>query len=573
MIALARHGKDPRLVQPSIIPEFQIGDRVKDSDGFTGVITDLKPNHLTIQGSNNRKCFNLLLHKQPLHKLISHISTSSAELEPSQKPVAVQKKSRRSPTAISTKAPSKSTATTSQSLASIPTSENITHLKESISIREDSPVLELPTLETSKDSITQSPPCGLSSLDASMKDDPDLLSLRTPPQLSVTDYEQYLEDCEWLDIVGTIHKSYKLLSLEAPKREKDCLSLPTLTTGQGSRRNAGQTRLEKALKDKGFRQDTQALSAEGMSVLFGFPPNWAKSICSNPKESPTGTTLDGYSGEQLISTVPPSQLNESSISIAALTKVRINKTSIDVPKDIAPIFKMEHTTGINIVNPNLLDLIKSLSSDRLKFALELSEKYGGCQKKRELLVRHLKLRDSWEKYKFYSQEFPCGSEVEIVSHPKSTNVWVGSKGIVQAYKSESEAATISYRIAVKIYSEKVNDYVNPYFEDFELRKIGNISANNIDARLQFLLEQRDRLINSGASPQGVWLSVGQVYKKDFRQVVWKSAKEHEWLGGNKSRYIGKENSDEHVSAIAQHKAGQELRKVEREIKSIQSKKS
>jgi type I restriction-modification system DNA methylase subunit len=97
------------------------------------------------------------------------------------------------------------------------------------------------------------------------------------------------------------------------------------------------------------------------------------------------------------------------------------------------------------------------------------------------------------------------------------------------------------------------------------------SANNIDARLQFLLEQRDRLINSGASPQGVWLSVGQVYKKDFRQVVWKSAKKHGWLGGNKSRYIGKENSDEHKSAIAQHKAGQELRKVEREIKAIQKK--
>ncbi len=89
--------------------------------------------------------------------------------------------------------------------------------------------------------------------------------------------------------------------------------------------------------------------------------------------------------------------------------------------------------------------------------------------------------------------------------------------------------------------------------------------------MQFLLEQRDRLINSGASPQGVWLSVGQVYKKDFRQVVWKSAKNHEWLGGNKSRYIGKENSDEHLSAIAQHKAGQELRKIEREIKKLQVK--
>jgi hypothetical protein len=95
------------------------------------------------------------------------------------------------------------------------------------------------------------------------------------------------------------------------------------------------------------------------------------------------------------------------------------------------------------------------------------------------------------------------------------------------------------------------------------------TSEPLSAELQFLLEQRDRLINSGASPQGVWLSVGQVYKKDFRQVVWKSAKNQKWLGGNKSRYIGKENSDEHLSAIAQHKAGQELRKVERKLKKLQ----
>lgn len=414
MIALAGHGKDPKLIQPSIIPEFQIGDRVVDNEKFEGVLTSINGKHFTIKNEDNIKCFNLSLHKKPIHKLISHISISSEELEPSQKPVDVQRKSAPSPIATSTKRRNKSMATTSQMSQSIPTSETITHAKESISTQEVSHVLEPQTLETSKDSITQNLPCGLNFSESSMKDSPNLSSLKIPPQSLITDYEQYLGDCEWLNIVGTIHKSYKLLSLEAPKREKDCLSLPTLTTGQGSGRNAGQTRLEKALKDKGFRADTQVLSVEGMSVLFGFPANWAKSICSNPKESPTETTLDDYSGEQSISTVPPSQLSECSISIA-------------------------------------------------------------------------------------------------------------------------------------------------------------VSVNNIDARLQFLLEQRDRLIASGASPQGVWLSVGQVYKKDFRQVVWKSAHEHKWLGGNKSRYIGKENSDEHLSAIAQHKAGQELRKIEREIKSIQKK--
>jgi len=162
--------------------------------------------------------------------------------------------------------------------------------------------------------------------------------------------------------------------------------------------------------------------------------------------------------------------------IAALTKVRINKTSLDVPSDIAPIFQIQHTVGINIVNPNLLDLVNSLSSDRVRFALELSEKYGGCQKKRELLVKCLKTRDSLEKYKFYSREFPSGTEVEIAAHPKSTNVWAGNKGVVQPYKSASEAAAISYRIVVEIYSLKHNTFVNPSFEDFELKKIGSISA-------------------------------------------------------------------------------------------------
>lgn len=505
MIALAGHGKDPRLVQPELplkkkrakasLPKgIKVGDMVTDlENGTIGEVISLSDRHINIKTADSIQSHNLELgipkleiHTHPKQSVVfaigdrvtlakesyelcsigrfgvaatviekkwdkkincrrmtvqyddgtlnhsfegsgwwekieteekescSHISTVSAELEPLAKLADVQEKSAQSPTSTSTKRRNKSIKTTSQSLASIQTSETTTHPKESISIQEDSHVQEPQTLATNRDSITQNPPYGLNTSESSMRGSQNLLSSKTQNQLSITDYEQYLGDSEWLDIVGTIRKSYKLLSSEAPKKEKGCLSLPTLTTGLGSGRNAGQTRLEKALKDKGFRLDTQVLSAEGMSVLFGFPPNWAKSICSNPKESPTETTLDGYSGEQSISTVPSQLSNESSTSIA-------------------------------------------------------------------------------------------------------------------------------------------------------------VSANNIDARLSFLLEQRDQLIASGASPQGVWLSVGRVYKKDFRQVVWKSAHEHKWLGGNKSRYIGKENSDEHLSAIAQHKAGQELRKIEREIKSIQKK--
>lgn len=90
-------------------------------------------------------------------------------------------------------------------------------------------------------------------------------------------------------------------------------------------------------------------------------------------------------------------------------------------------------------------------------------------------------------------------------------------------------------------------------------------------RYQFLLERREQLIASGASPQGVWINCGKVPRRDFRQAVWKSDKPRPEWGDKKSQYIGKFMGEEHLSAIAQHRAGQELRKIEREIKKLQVK--
>lgn len=89
-------------------------------------------------------------------------------------------------------------------------------------------------------------------------------------------------------------------------------------------------------------------------------------------------------------------------------------------------------------------------------------------------------------------------------------------------------------------------------------------------RLEFLRSERDRLINSGASPQGVWLERSKPAGKNFVQVVWKSSTPRTDWNNCKSRYIGKENSDEHLSAIAQHKAGQKLREIEKEIKKLEA---
>ncbi len=90
-------------------------------------------------------------------------------------------------------------------------------------------------------------------------------------------------------------------------------------------------------------------------------------------------------------------------------------------------------------------------------------------------------------------------------------------------------------------------------------------------RYQFLLERREQLINSGACADGIWINCGQVSGKKFKQAVWKCTTQRPEWDGNKSKYIGEFGKEAHISAIAQHRAGQELRKVEREILKLQVK--
>lgn len=559
--------------QPSLIPGFEIGDRIKDKDGFIGVIKSVSDRCITAANENQIKSYNLALFKN-IRSFIQCLPTSTSLVE--SEPLALQpetlEKSQQSHTVTSAQTRKKSTKRTSLKSRSTQISEAIIHQKELTSSLAASPAQEPVLQEVKQDLTTPNLQCGLNTSDASKKDSPSLSLSKTQQDYSIAEWELSYKA---YPKAGTMRSGRlsPLQCLEVPKRGKEFLSLPTLTSNTATKtsRASGQSKLERWLKDKGFLQDTQVLSAEMMATLFGFPKDWTLCLSDATGERLGELDLDIFSDGRSISTVQPLSSNESSTSIAALTKVRINKTSLDVPSDIAPIFQIQHTVGINIVNPSLLDLVNSLSSDRLRCALDLSEKYGGCQKKRELIAKQIKERTNWDKYLNNSQTFPVGCKVEIVDSKRGTGVWVGHKGIVQPYKqTQPDAASISYRIVVKIFSESAQEFAKPSFEDSELISVNNIDASS-SARLQFLLEQRDRLIASGASPQGVWLSVGQVYKKDFRQVVWKSAYEHPWLSNKKSRYIGKENSDEHVSAIAKHRAGQELRKVEREIRKLQVK--
>jgi hypothetical protein len=90
-------------------------------------------------------------------------------------------------------------------------------------------------------------------------------------------------------------------------------------------------------------------------------------------------------------------------------------------------------------------------------------------------------------------------------------------------------------------------------------------------RLADLQKEAIALESSGASPKGVWLEKSRPSKRNFDQVVWKSAKPHKWLNDKKSRYIGKVDHDEHKSALTQFAAGKRLQEIEKEIKDIEKK--
>lgn len=340
------------------------------------------------------------------------ISTISAESERSHSQDAPQAKSTRSPISTSAKKPKKSIKPTSLKSKSIAISETTTHPKESTYSQEGSPVLEPVQQEAKQDLTTQNQQCGLNTSDVFKKADPDLSSSKIPQDYLIAEWEQ---SCKAYPKAGTMRNGRlsALPCLEVPKREKGFLSLPTLTTGLGSYRNAGATKCERFLRDKGILPNTQALSPQMMALMFAFPKDWTECLLESPREPKDATIAEQSLDEPSTSTAPPLPSSESSTLI----------------------------------------------------------------------------------------EF---------------------------------------------------------------------SGNNIDARLQFLLEQKEKLIASGASPKGIWLNYGKVPNRDFIQVVWKSDKPHPWLNDNKSRYIGKFGSDEHLSAIAQHKAEQELREIERKISRLKS---
>jgi|GEM_PF-1031204 len=439
---------------------------------------------------------------QPIRKLCLATSTGLEALEPSVMHRDLPAKSKQSAIPISAKMLKPSTAQTSLKSQSLETLEKRSHQQELICLQEDSLVQEPPTLEQKQDSNIQSLLSGLNISELSAKGDPDSSSSRTLPQLSIADYEQYLEDSEWLAISGMIRKSYKQLSLEVPKNGKDFLSLPTLTTNKGVKsRSSGQSKCEKWFRDKGLLQDTQCLSPQMMAVLFGFPMEWTKCLWESIEDRTGELDRDISLEEPSTLTAVQQSLSESSTSIAVL---------------VGTIVKPKFNGGTG----------KVVSSTKKK----ISVSWSGAN----------------NVVTYSIAEFHNQIDILCVPSPIDEENLANSDDAIATKPSKSVAIS-------------------------RMDEVLGVNAS-LDERLVHLQSERDRLISSGASPQGIWIEKSKpAHKPNFIQAVWKSDKPRPEWGDKKSQYIGEYGKDKHKSAIAIHQAGQQLRIVEREIKSIEKK--
>jgi len=193
--------------------------------------------------------------------------------------------------------------------------------QNSISSQWDSPAQGQVTQELEQAFSTQHHHCGERDLDASCWLDLNFALSNNLKELSDEDLEQFLEDSDWQDTVTRLKQSRRR-SLEQDTRDLECLSFPTLTSGQNSsnKRPAGQTKLEMWFRNKGLIPNGSQLSSQAIAMVMGFPPTWFD--CLSPTKPKEELEADTSQVEQLPQDRQVSPLEESFISIPCVIKER-----------------------------------------------------------------------------------------------------------------------------------------------------------------------------------------------------------------------------------------------------------
>lgn len=213
---------------------------------------------------------------------------------------------------------------TSQEFQSIATSETITPEQESLtSSHVDFLARVQATQALEQDLNIQLPLFGEKELDASWSPSPASVLLSNLKELSDEDFELFLEDSEWQDTLGKLKQSRRR-SLERVTKDSDCLSFPTLTSGDRSTsRPAGQTKCEKWFKDKGLIKSGYQLGTRAIAQVMGFPSNWFEGLTEQYSKNPNTPSqvkfqaeseVDTLQGELLLQDKQRSPSAESSIS-------------------------------------------------------------------------------------------------------------------------------------------------------------------------------------------------------------------------------------------------------------------
>jgi hypothetical protein len=199
-------------------------------------------------------------------------------------------------------------------------SETISLIMESLTLLPaDFPALVQVTQELERVLNIQPQPCGKKVYELSRRRNPNSWWLNNQQEFSNEDYELFLEDSEWQDIKAKLKQS-RHRSLEQDTRDLDCLSFPTLTSGQTSTtmRPAGQTKCEKWFRNKGLIPNGSQLSSQAIAIIMGFPPNWFD--CLTPTKPKEESEVDISQEEALPQDKQRSPFAESSISIPCLIK-------------------------------------------------------------------------------------------------------------------------------------------------------------------------------------------------------------------------------------------------------------
>jgi hypothetical protein len=219
-----------------------------------------------------------------------------------------------------------SCAQTSQDFQSIPISEITTpNLENSSFCQWDSPAQAQVMQGNELDSSIQSQHFGEKVSDVLSKLNPNSVLSNNLKELLDEDFELLLDTSIWQDIQQKLSSS-RQQALGLDTRGSDCLSFPTLTSGQtnSKTRPAGQTKCEKWFKDKGLIPSGSQLGTSAIANMMGFPSDWFEDLTKQYSKNVTipsqvkhqeESELDISQEEVSHQDKPRSLLEESSISI------------------------------------------------------------------------------------------------------------------------------------------------------------------------------------------------------------------------------------------------------------------